>query len=375
VTSGIGSAARAGWRARLSLRPLAVLIALVCSLATAGCGIGSVSVTPPPPAPVPIPRLIAAPTDCTLSPATSADVDRVLRNASPGQKICLLGRYSPDTELTLTRSGTSSEPIVVESNGAKISGVEIDADHVVVQGFNVWGAGGIVAQGQDIMIRNNDVRDAANDGVVCAPCSGAQIVANWVIRADGVGIVISGQNSGVYANEVSRSIRQTAPYADGIGFAGTDLTFQHNYVHDIDATGYPPDQAPHADCFRTTDSPGQAGSGVLLFDNVCANVSGHCLAADGSQRHGASVPDGEPGLRFMDNYCQNSAPQAVQLVAYPDVLVQGNTFSADYRTAVLAQQGSTGVTVTDNTLVGTFAAYQVDASSTAGLEHSDNVTR
>lgn len=351
------------------------LLSVVLGVLLGGCGIGTVAVPPPSPGPVPIPRLVAAPTDCTLSPAGSAEVDRVLRNARPGQKICLVGRYSPDTELTLTRSGTASDPIVVESNGARIGGVEIDADNVVLQGFNVWGAGGIVAQGQNVTIRANDVRDAANDGIICAPCSGAQIAANWVIRSDGVGIVISGQDSGVHDNDVSQSIRQTAPDADGIGFAGTGLTFLRNYVHDIGAAGYPAGQAPHADCFRTADSPGQAGSGVLLAGNVCANVSGRCLAADGSQGQRAAPPGGTPSLRFLDNYCQNGAPQAVALTAYPDVLVQGNTFSADYRVAVLAEQGSTDVTVSGNTMVGTFAPYQVDASSTPGLEHSANVSR
>ena len=346
------------------------MIMSLCLLAT-GCGIGSVQVQPPPPSPIPIPRKVAAPTDCTTSP-TPAQVDRVLQNAQPGDRICLVGSFSPDTQLTLSRSGTSTQPIVVESDGAQIAGVEIDADNVVLQGFNIWGPGGVVAQGNNLTILFNDVRDAANDGIICAPCSGAHIIANWVIRADGLGIVISGQDSGVRDNDVSQSIKQTAPDADGIGFAGTDLTFQHNYVHDIGVAGYPPDQVPHADCFRTADSSSEASSGILLLHNTCANVSGHCLAADGSQRQGSAAAK---GLQFIDNYCQNAAPQAIGLVAYPNVVVKGNTFSADYRSAVLAEKGSTGLTVEDNTLVGPFASYSADASSSAGLEQSGNSAR
>jgi hypothetical protein len=348
---------------------VAVLMVLLNALS--GCGIGSVQVTPPAPEPVPIPRLVAAPTDCTVTPTGTEDIRHALRNATPGQHICLVGRLSPDTELTVDVSGTSSQPIVIESDGATVTGVSIDADNVTVQGFRVWGPGGVSAQGQNLVIRNNDVRDAGSDGILCAPCSGAQIDANWVVHADGVGIVLSGQHSWVRDNDVSRSVRVNSPDADGIGFAGSELTIRHNYVHDIAGEGYPAGPAPHADCFRTADSPGQAATGVLLADNTCANVAGNCLSADGSQRQGATAAQ---GLRFLHNFCQNGAPQAVSLLAYPDVTIQGNTFSADYRAAVLARQGSSGLQVIGNTLVGTFAAYLTDSSSASGLGCSGNVT-
>jgi Right handed beta helix region len=356
-----------------------MLLAMLGVLA-GGCGIGSVPVSPPPAAPIPPPRTVATPTDCTQSPATSAEAQRALAAADPGQKVCLLGRYAPDTVLSLTRSGTSSQPIVLESNGVTLGGIDVAADNVVVRGFNLWGGGGINAQGQHIAISDNDVRDAALDGIRCAPCTDAQINGNTVIGADGIGIMISGETASVRDNDVSQSPRRGAPDADGIGFAGTNLTIQHNYVHDIyvhdfGASGYPPDQAPRADCLRTEDSPGQASAGVSLSDNVCANVAGACLTADGAARHGASVPDGEQGLRFVGNYCQSGSQQAVELVAYPDAVVQRNTFAAGYRTAVLATRGSTGVTVTDNTLVGDFPPFEADATSMAGLEHSGNVTR
>jgi hypothetical protein len=363
--------ARPRWRAPLLL---GVLVALMGVL-VGGCGIGSVPVSPPPATAIPPPRTVPTPTDCTQSPATSAEARRALAAANPGQKVCLLGRYAPDTVLLLTRSGTSSQPIVLESNGVTLGGIEVDADNVVVQGFNLWGGSGINAQGQNIAITDNDVRGAARDGIRCAPCTDAQITANTVIRADGVGIMISGETATVRDNDVSQSLWRSAPDADGIGFAGTGLTIQHNYVHDIGASGNPPDQAPHADCLRTEDSPGQDSAGVQLIDNVCANVAGACLTADGGQRHGASVPDGEQGLRFVGNYCQSGSEQAVELVAYPDAVVQRNTFSAGYRTAVLATQGSTNVTVTDNTLVGNFLPFEADATSMAGLAHFGNVTR
>jgi hypothetical protein len=357
-----------------------VLPLMVLALLCAGCGLAPITVLPPPPRPTPPPRIVAKPLDCTQSPDGTVELWHALASASPGDKLCLLDNYPPSTLLSLTRSGTSSDPIVVESDGALVAGIEIDADNVIVQGFNLGQGTGIKAQGTNIIIRDNDVRDAEDDGIRCNPCTGGRIVNNRVMRADGVGVVYAGSDGTVRDNDVSGSIQRSAPDADGIGFVGTNLNIVHNYVHDVvsagSSAGSLTGEPPHADCFRTADSAGSPVSDKLvLTDNVCANVDGQCLTADGSHRDGVGGSSGQPALLFERNYCQNRTDRAVYLVAYPHVVVSQNTFSAGYDAAVLAVRGSTDVEVTDNTLIGRFQPYSVDPASTSGLVHSGNVSK
>jgi hypothetical protein len=373
VQAGARTGRRRGRLARVL--PLMVL-ALLC----AGCAVRPITVLPPPPKPTPPPRIVAKPLDCTQSPDGTLELWHALASADPGDKLCLLGSFPPSTLLSLTRSGTSSDPIVVESDGVLVAGIEIDADNVIVQGFNLGQGTGIKAQGTNIIIRDNDVRDAEDDGIRCNPCTGGRIVNNRVMRADGVGVVYAGSDGTIRDNDVSGSIQRSAADADGIGFAGTNLSIVHNYVHDIsggdDPAGISTVQSPHADCFRTADSAGTTISDrLVLIDNVCANVAGQCLTADGSHRDGVGGSSGQPALLFQRNYCQNGTDRAVYLVGYPHVVVTENIFSAGYDTAVLAVRGSTDAEVSDNTLIGQFEPYSVDPESASGLRHSGNISK
>jgi hypothetical protein len=360
-------------------RPFRALRAVLCALLAAAvlAGCGGVPVSPPPPSSTPggKPRPVPAPTDCTQTLAGPQDAAPALAAAAPGDKLCLIGRYPPDTALTVQRSGTAAQPIVLESDGLVVDSIEVTGDNVVVQGFSTRGTGGIRAQGNGVIIRNNDVRGAVDSGISCLSCTNARVIGNWVQRMDGVGIVMSGSGGVIRDNEVSNLVRRSAADADGIGFTGSQMSVIHNFVHDIPVAGYPPGQAPHGDCFRTADQAGQPSAGVSLTGNVCAGVGGRCLTADGTQRGAAAAPAGSQALSFENNYCQSGTGYAVALFGYPGAQIEDNIFSAPYTTAVFAAEGSTGVAVTGNTLVGDFGPAQADATSATGLDQSGNRAR
>ncbi|HZZ51550.1 MAG TPA: right-handed parallel beta-helix repeat-containing protein [Pseudonocardia sp.] len=359
-------------------RALAALVLPVLLLAgvtaLAGCGIPRIVVTAPPPKPMPPQRPVKPPTDCTRTPATEADLWQLIATVEPGDRVCLLRHVSPDSILSLTRSGTADKPIVLESDGTRIAGLEIDASNVVVQGFNISRGTGIEAQGDNIILRDNDVRDAFDDGIRCDPCTNSRIIGNRVVRADGVGIGYSGSGGTIRANDVSESVHQGATAPEGIEFSGTDLTIDHNYAHDIGDPAPPTGALPSANCFDTEDSATQLTYSITLTDNVCANVSGRCLAADGSGRAGATIPSGVTAVRFERNFCQNASDGAVQLVAYPGVTISQNTFAGPFVAAVYATKGSSGVTVTGNTLLGQFEPGWADDTSPQ-FSHSGNLVK
>jgi len=70
----------------------------------------------------------------------------------------VFGQYVQGATLRATKSGTPAQPIVLESDGSTLTTIRIQADNVVVQGFNTNGGNGIKARGTNITIRNNDVR-------------------------------------------------------------------------------------------------------------------------------------------------------------------------------------------------------------------------
>ncbi len=346
-------------------------MAVAAAVVAGACSAAPMPITPPKAANPDI-RTVPKPTNCSESLSDANGAQQALDVAQPGDRLCIYGQYVQGASLKLQRSGTQQAPIHLLSDGSTFGGLEIRGDNVVVEGFNTNGGSGIKARGTNVIIRNNDVRGAADDGIRCAPCVGSVVENNTVKDSDGSGIVISGQRDVMRGNDISGSRRRTATDADGARFFGVNHRIENNNVHDISQAGYPAGQTPHTDCFQTFDSDSPTTYGVVIQNNKCVNVDAQCLIASGTERHNAGVPAGVIAIQFVNNYCQSGASQAVNLEGYPNVLVKGNTFSSRYEAAVLAQEGAVDVRVADNILVGDFQAFDVDEKSKSGFQESNN---
>lgn len=349
-------------------------VVVATALVASACASAPIPVTKAPP-PGSVPRAVPKPTDCTQSLADPKRAQDGLNAAQPGQRLCVFGQYVQGAELLLKRSGTASEPIHLVSDGSTMTTIRIQADNVVLEGFNTQGGNGIKARGNNITIRNNDVRGAEDDGIRCSLCTNSMIENNTVRDADGTGILIDGQNDTVQHNDVAGSRRRTATDADGVRFWGVNQKIVNNTVHDISQKGYPVGTEPHTDCFQTFDEDSPISYGVVIQDNKCVNVDAQCLIASGTDRHNAGVPPGQIAIQFLDNYCQSDADQAIYLEGYPNVAIKGNTFSSDYTVALLAVQSAVNVKLEDNILVGKFQPFNVDPTSMAGFSQANNTTK
>jgi parallel beta-helix repeat protein len=352
-----------------------VLLVVAVLGAITACAPAPVPHAPPPPAPGTAPRVVPKPVNCARSLTDPSSAQDALTNAKPGDRICVFGQYVQGADLQLTASGTPTQPIVLTSDGSTFASVNISADNVVVEGINTAGGQGIKATGTNITIRNDDVRDASDDGIRCLGCTNFTVENNLVKGADGTGILVSGNGGVVRGNDVSGSVRRQASDADGMRFFGTNIQIENNYVHDISQKGYPPGTEPHTDCFQTYDSDSPTTWGVVISNNRCINVDAQCLIASGTERRNAGVPAGQIAIQFLNNECRTGAVQAVFLESYPNVVIRNNKFEANYDSAVLVSGGAIDVKINDNTLIGQSDPYQIDDSSRPGFDESNNVVR
>jgi hypothetical protein len=258
--------------------------------------------------------------NCTQQVSSAQALNSALNAASAGARICVTGDLS-STRLTVRKGGTAQAPVSIVGNGkSRTKGITVEANHVVVDGFQVLGAQapGISIKGDGITVRNNTVD------------------------------------------------HPTGGDADGLRFWGSSLRIVHNTITNVNPDG----GGAHADCMQTfaTDSDSPASRNVLIDGNRCDKIDNQCLIAEGPN---SSAGDGSgqgqsADITFSNNYCNVGASQATQIDDVTGVKVIGNEITGKPDKAFSFQNKSTGAVVSANK-VATGIGYQVgmDASSKA----------
>ena len=355
----------------LSARSLLVVV-MGLALLAAGCTGG------PPEGERPPRQVRPLPADCSTRVVDPGVAMATLAQVLPGEKVCLSGDGLADAELTVRTSGTSQQPITIVADGAPVRSLNVEADHVIVDGLSLIDGAGLTMKGRGLVARNNMVYNAAADGIVCVGCADTTIESNTVRRADGTGIYFAGERMTVQHNTVSESVRKTQGDADGIRFFGPGHRVLGNTIKDIKESGYSNDPrgGPHTDCFQTYNTPSNPPTvDVVIADNVCTNVDVQCLIATADRDVHLSVAAGQTSITFERNRCEVNGAQVVLLENFPNVVIRNNTFSSPGYRAVLLTHDSTGCVVTDNTVTGGLRPYEVDDSSRPGFQESGNGMR
>ncbi|MCA1671247.1 MAG: right-handed parallel beta-helix repeat-containing protein, partial [Actinobacteria bacterium] len=289
--------------------PRSLLAAVIgLALLASGCASG------PPEGERPARQIRPLPADCSTTIVDPGVATAVLARVLPGEKVCLSGDGLADAELTVQTSGTPRQPITVVADGAPIRSLNVEADHVIVDGFSLIDGDGLTMKGRGLVARNNMVYNAAADGIVCIGCADTTIESNTVQRADGTGIYFAGERVTVQKNVVSESVRQTQGDADGIRFFGPGHRVIGNTIKDIKESGYSTDPrgGPHTDCFQTYNTPNNPPTvDVVIADNVCTNVDVQCLIATADRDVHLDVPAGQAAITFERNRCEVNGAQVV----------------------------------------------------------------
>lgn len=311
---------------------------VIAMLLLAACGGGTGQVaqpSPPPPArgaPTTAPPAeseamgVGQPREregCSARATDAATLLSGLAGASGGERICVFGDLGR-TRLTITTSGAPGKPIVVLGGGqAAVAGITIEADNVIVDGFQVP-------------------------------------------RAPAPGIEIRGSNVTVENNTVTHP---TGDDYDGLRFFGSNLTIAHNTIADISPDG----SGAHADCMQTfaTDDDHPASQNVTITGNRCERIANTCLIAEGPN---SSAGDGSgtgttTNFTFSHNYCDVHAAQALMIDDVQNITAAGNQVIGSIEKAFAFQNRSTGVTVQGNK-IGPDVGYEVgiDDSSRPGYQ-------
>jgi hypothetical protein len=300
------------------------------------------------------------------APPRYETIQEAVDDAWPGHVICVRSTDHGDERVHVTSSGSVEAPIRIRAEpGAVVStqGFIVEADHVVIEGFEVRNAGvgrdrgrgyGIYLHGVGLAAIGNLVIDSDYHGIGCEisirGCVDVTIARNVIRGANGSGILVAGRDILVESNEVSGSIKRNSHGdADGIRFFGSDLTLRHNYVHDISDSGYPEGEEPHTDCFQTFDNDKPSTSDVLIEGNVCANVDHQCLIATAETKRRSTR------IAFENNVCLVGGGQAVLVREVTHVSIRGNLFTDPiaYR-AIMLMNGATDATLRANAYKGAF---------------------
>lgn len=313
--------------------------------------------------------------DCDHTVDEPDEAGAALGSAKPGDTVCFVGEQLGDLTMRMQVSGTAEDPISLVSAGAVVRSIDVAADHVTVDGFTVSGGDGVTLEGAGLVVRNNVVRNAADDGIDCDDCRDSLLESNTVTGADGTGIVVDGDRIEVRDNTVSGSVMKQEGDADGIRFYGTALRLTGNTIRDIKASGYPEDNAPHTDCFQTYEVDGRPTFDVVISENLCQNVDVHCLIATGKDLPATDIPSGSTAITFENNDCTVYGSQAVLLQDYSDVVVRANTFAGPVYRAVILTGGSVNCAIVGNTVVGPIPVFEIDDASKPGFRAEGNVNR
>ena len=240
-----------------------------------------------------------------------ADVDDA-PSASPGDTVCLTGRS--DQRLKITTGGQPGAPVTYSGGGdATVAGIEVTADHVVVEGFVAKDArsAGARLQGNDITFRDNRIDHPVNDG----------------------------------------------DDTDGMRFFGDDITILHNTITDVsDGSDCGDDgcgDGPHPDCMQSFYSNTYpTSSHVLIEGNRCDDIAAQCLIGEGPQlpSEGVNGPGASTDWTFYNNYCNTQAAQSVLFKNVTNTTIVGNRFDGRNNKAIVLDYASTGAHVGGNEL-------------------------
>jgi hypothetical protein len=271
-------------------RVLGILVAVVLCSGAVACSTEP-SGTPSPAHPSSLP---SAPPPAPQGCLTPDEVP------APGDAVCFSGDL--DEELRISTGGTADAPVYYHGNGAVVPGIRVEADNVVVEGFVSSGADstGIVANGENITVRNNEITQVDYDG-------------------DDV---------------------------DAIRFFGDGIQILNNRVYDLEGNDV---EDSHVDCIQTfaVDLPGS--SNVVIQGNRCEGIRAQCLMAEGPNDEYGSGEGVSRNWLFDGNYCDSHADaQSVALEDIQDVTISNNEMVGEGNKAFALGEGSTGVVVRDN---------------------------
>lgn len=281
--------------------------------ATAADGRGAVRPTPPP-------------TGCTqtvTSPDTAKDA---LVGAPPGSKICIVGDLS-SWRMKIGYSGTEQAPIQVVGDGqTRVGSIEIEAQHVVVDGFNVLNTPSpqVHINGNNVTVRN--------------------VVALNPLRPGSDNVLVNGDNILITNN--------TFGEASGDGGKSSGRGVKANCV-DILA-----------------EDPGERTSHhVRIENNRCQNTAINCLRAFSpspadNETNETRTPTSD--VTFTNNYCQTRGASAVTADNVQGMTITANEIApVDHAWAL--QNNSTGAKISGNKLdPGTRFEVGIDESSQDG---------
>ncbi|GEM_PF-1322842 len=217
------------------------------------------------------------------NPGSSASPWRTIQKAAntmaAGDTVTVeAGTY--DERVHVDASGESGSPMTFEASGTVVTrGFTVEADHIVIDGFEVTDTEddgtdgvGIYLMGSFNEVRGSYIHHVARQGLIVEEDSNV-VKGTTIVRAGHCGIWLRGTNHLIDGVDISDTIQYPEKWAnppdwidaDGIVIDGRGLVIRNSYIHDIYALD-PQNDDPHIDCFQVAGNA--EGIDIVIENNV-----------------------------------------------------------------------------------------------------------
>jgi len=216
-----------------------------------------------------------------------ASVQHAAEYSQAGDTILVLqGNYNEFVQVD--QSGALFSPLVIRSeDSATLVGMEINGDHIIVEGFHFEYMGndssdvGIHVNGDHILIQQNRFIDlphwAIRVGSRNVYPQSVRILDNKVIQG-GAGFILSGDYM-IIENNQFQQLTYKSGNPDAITFFGSNIRMKNNYIWGAspeDVTG----SATGITAFQTWDNNGEYARNILISGNRIDGVNS-CFVLEG----------------------------------------------------------------------------------------------
>jgi hypothetical protein len=200
----------------------------------------------------------------------------------------VVGSGSFNEIVQVVNSGDLFSPIVIQSiDSAKVSGFNINADHIIIEGFQIEYLGGdssdigVFANGKDIVIQQNTFTNlplwSIRAGKLNQHTQSMRVIGNKV-QNGGAGFLLFGDYILVDNNEFEQLQYKTGK-PDAIVFFGSNIRMQNNLIW-----GSTPDDVAGSEtgitAFQTWDNNGEYARNIVIEGNRVYGVSS-CFVLEG----------------------------------------------------------------------------------------------
>jgi hypothetical protein len=345
-------------------------------------------------------------------------IQEAINVMKPGDTIVVgPGRYDERIDLTVSNSGTASQPIIIKAlyaasrtqitNNVSMRGWSMSGTkYITLDGFEITDIGDTAQAGiymkfsENITIQNSYIHElntAVNyyGGIRNSDTGGEShyitIRNNDIYRVEGRGIEANGTHWLIEGNEISHGTNchwneivsqtcttQVVNDADAMAIFGSDIVIRNNYLHDylLAEMGPRTQSDPHVDAIMTWSNNQHVTHDVIIENNIIKNFISQAFIASNFAGTGGDVYNIIFRNNLVINIGEKGGSYALNIYDVPNVTITNNVFAIldpkykngwhRFRKHTIGRFGSHHLTIKNNIYYNGGMPSDIDEASMVG---------